>query len=191
MNDPFVTFAIWYKEAKEGALVNPDIVALASATKQGQPSVRMVFFRGIREDGFSFFTNYESRKGYELAVNPLAAMVFYWPHIGRQLRIEGAVERLSPGESDAYFRSRSLYSQVTATVSRQSRAMLDEAEFLNELLSKQQNAIGAALPRPDNWGGFALVPSAFEFWIRGEHRRHQRILYRKAGTQWDSTRLFP
>jgi pyridoxamine 5'-phosphate oxidase len=191
MNDPFALFTNWYESSKAEALVNPDIVALATATPYGQPSVRMVFYRGVREGGFSFFTNYESRKGRELAANPLAAMVFYWPHMGRQLRIEGSVKRLSAAESDAYFRSRALFSQVTASVSLQSRVMLDEAAFLADLCAAQESASIESVSRPDDWGGFALVPASFEFWIRGEHRRHQRTVYEKAGDIWESARLYP
>jgi pyridoxamine 5'-phosphate oxidase len=191
MNDPFASFTAWYEEAKDGAIVNPDIVALASATKQGQPSVRMVFYRGIREGGFSFFTSYESRKGRELAENPLGAMVFYWHHIAKQLRIEGSVERLSSAESDSYFRTRPLYSQVTARVSRQSGVMLDEAGFLAELCDAESTGTGEPLLRPDNWGGFKLVPSAIEFWTRGEHRRHDRVRYTKEGQTWNAIRLYP
>jgi pyridoxamine 5'-phosphate oxidase len=191
MNDPFALFASWYESSKAEALVNPDIVALATATPHGHPSVRMVFYRGIREGGFSFFTNYESRKGRELAGNPFAAMVFYWPHIGRQLRIEGSVEKLSAAESDAYFRSRPFFSQVTAAISLQSRAMLDEAAFLAELGVAGESGGVQSVARPDDWGGFALVPASFEFWIRGEHRRHQRTVYERAGDIWESRRLFP
>ena len=188
---PFEIFSKWYEEAKQGIFVNPDIVALASATREGQPSVRMVFYRGIRERGFSFFTNYESRKGRELAENPLAAMVFYWPHLGKQVRIEGAVERLTPHESDAYFQSRPRRSQITAIVSRQSSTMPDEREFLSQLRKAEESFNGEPVRRPDNWGGFALLPSVFEFWAHGEHRRHERIMYRKEGETWRVTRLYP
>src|SRR5690348_7912809 len=123
MSDPFVIFSEWYAEARVGTRINPDIVALASATKDGRPSVRMVFYRGIRNGGFSFFTNYESRKGSEFAENPFGAIAFYWPHLGKQVRIEGPVERLSPEESDSYFQSRPFQSQITTVLSRQSRSL--------------------------------------------------------------------
>jgi len=121
MTDPLEIFTQWHREAGPTA----DIVALATATRSGRPSVRMVFYRGIREGGFSFFTNYESRKGAELAENPFAAMVFYWPENGRQVRVEGRVERLSDAESDAYFNARPLESRISAIVSRQSRPVGD------------------------------------------------------------------
>jgi pyridoxamine 5'-phosphate oxidase len=179
MNDPLELFAEWHQEAGASA----DIVALATATKSGRPSVRMVFYRGIREGGLSFFTNYESRKGFELAENPFAAMVFYWPEQGRQVRVEGAVERLSEAESDAYFASRPLESRISAIVSRQSQPVPDDVE--------PDWNVAATISRPPYWGGFKLVPAAFEFWVRGEHRRHSRTVYTKPGSTWRRTRLYP
>src|SRR5215831_17452537 len=129
MPDPIRIFSNWYADAQRGALMDPDIVALATTSKKARPSVRMVLFRGLREGGFSFFTNYHSRKGLELSENPFAAIAFYWAHLGKQVRIEGAVERLSAEESDTYFRQRPLLSQITANVSLQSRPMPDEREF--------------------------------------------------------------
>src|SRR4029077_8941963 len=131
--NPIDVFLTWYEEAKCDAPIDPDTIALATATPEGRPSVRMVLFRGLREGGFSFFTNYQSRKGLELSENPFAAIVFYWAHLGKQVRIEGAVERVSPEASDTYFRQRPLLSQITANVSLQSRPMPDEGEFLKRL----------------------------------------------------------
>lgn len=171
--------------------MDPDIVALASATREGRPSVRMVLYRGIREGGFSFFTNYESRKGRELAENPFAAMVFYWAHLGKQVRIEGPVERLSPKESDLYFQQRPLQSRITAAVSRQSQPLLDESEFLAQIRELEQLAQTMPIACPAEWGGFKLVPSRYEFWIHRDHRRHDRILYDKDGAAWKESRLYP
>ena len=185
MSDPFSIFSHWYAEAGTDAPIDRDIVALASATKEGRPSVRTLLYRGIRNEGFSFFTNYESRKGRELAENPFAAMAFYWPHLGRQVRIEGPVERLSPKECDAYFQSRSLQSQITAVVSKQSRPLRDINKFRAELIASKEVA------RPATWGGFIIVPEAFEFWTHGEHRRHDRILYTKEGQAWNAMRVYP
>ncbi len=184
-------FSSWYAEAQREAPIDPNIVALATATESGRPSVRMVFYRGIREGGFSFFTNYESRKGRELAANAFAAMAFYWPHLGRQVRIEGSVNRLSAKESDSYFVSRSFGSHITAVASRQSRPMLDENEFTRQLTHLEQLSAGKQTARPDEWGGLKILPSVFEFWIRGEHRRHKRILYTKEGKLWSAIRLYP
>lgn len=188
MSDPFVIFSSWYEEAKNGAPVDPDAVALASADNQGRPSVRMVLYRGFREGGFSFFTNYESRKGRELSENPFAAMVFYWSHLGRQVRVEGPTERLSASESDSYFQQRPLESQVTASVSRQSRPLLDETEFVARLDEAKRTL---PIVRPAEWGGFKLVPVRYEFWIHGEHRRHSRTLFEKAESGWKESRLYP
>lgn len=191
MNNPFSIFSHWYAEASANAPINPDIVALASATKEGRPSVRMVFYRGIRHGGFSFFTNYESRKGCEFAENPFGAMAFYWPHLGKQIRIEGPVERLSLEESDSYFQSRPFQSQITAVVSRQSRPLQDTSRFHANLIALGDAYSGKPVLRPPNWGGFKLMPEAFEFWTRGEHRRHDRVLYTKEGQGWNVIRLYP
>jgi len=189
--DPFAMFSTWYEEAKPGAVINPDIVALASANKEAQPSCRMVFFRGIREGGFSFFTSYDSRKGIELSENPSAAMVFYWLHVGKQIRIEGTAERLSPSESDLYFRQRPVQSQITAAVSRQSRPMIDELEFVSQLERLEQSAGEWPIERPSHWGGFKLMPVRFEFWRRGEHRRHWRLEFERQAGIWKQTQLYP
>ena len=187
--DPIKTFAEWYTEAQKDAMVHPDTVALATAAANGRPSVRMVYYRGIRDGGFSFFTNYESRKGRELAGNPFAAMVFYWPHLGRQVRIEGSVQRLSAEESDAYFYSRPYQSQITASISAQSRSMESENDFADRLAKAEQSMLPIA--RPESWGGFKLVPEAIEFWTRGEFRRHHRVVYRMSRDGWTATRLYP
>ena len=190
MPDPISIFSNWYGDAQRGALMDPDIVALATASKKARPSVRMVLYRGIREGGFSFFTNYESRKGLELSENSFAAMAFYWPHLGRQVRIEGQVQRLSPMESDAYFQQRPFLSQITAAASPQSRVMKDEAEFLARLTELEQTSHGK-ISRPLGWGGFKLLPSLFEFWTHRDNRRHERIQYEKFGDEWKESRLYP
>jgi pyridoxamine 5'-phosphate oxidase len=191
MNDPFALFSNWYAEAGQAGAADLDIVALASASKEGRPSVRMVLYRGMREGGFSFFTSYTSRKGIELTENPFGAMAFYWQSLGKQVRIEGAVERLSSKESDSYFQSRPLNSQITSALSRQSRPLLDEAGFIAEIAAAEASAAGEPIARPDHWGGFKLVASRFEFWIHQEHRRHYRMLYSREGTTWTLTRLYP
>jgi pyridoxamine 5'-phosphate oxidase len=189
-DEPFPLFASWYEEAAIESVPHRDIIALATATRDGRPSVRMVYYRGLREGGFSFFTNYDSRKGRELRENPFAAIVFYWAHLGKQVRIEGEVARLSPAESDLYFRGRPFQSQITATLSRQSQPIPDDAAFLSELRQAEQALREQTVARPETWGGFKLTPSLFEFWTHGEHRRHQRIVYeKKAG--WQKTRLYP
>jgi pyridoxamine 5'-phosphate oxidase len=184
-------FSDWYAEAAAGATLNPDTVALASANREARPSCRMVFYRGIRAGGFSFFTNYESRKGLELSDNPFAAMVFYWPQVGKQVRIEGSVQRLSSEESDAYFLRRPVESQITAAASRQSRPLLDESEFVARIAQLEHASKKQSVVRPSNWGGFTLMPDRFEFWKRGDHRRHWRLLFEKEGSRWNDVRLYP
>ena len=190
-NDPFRVFESWYQEAGSDTSPSRDAIALATASADGRPSLRMVYFRGIREGGFSFFTNYESRKGRELAQNPFASIVFYWPHIGRQVRIDGRVERLSPEESDRYFNERPFQSRISAIVSRQSRPIEDDAAFVEALHAAEITYKSQSITRPENWGGFKLVPSLFEFWTRGEHRRHHRIVYQKDRESWKAARLYP
>jgi pyridoxamine 5'-phosphate oxidase len=190
MTDPLALFSNWYDDARRAPIMDPDIVALATASQDARPSVRMVLFRGIREGGLSFFTNYESRKGRELTENPFAALAFYWPHLGKQVRVEGAVQRLSPAESDAYFQGRPYLSQITAAASHQSSVMRDEREFLERLDELERNS-GGAISRPSNWGGFKLMPSLFEFWTHRDNRRHLRLQYAKSGDDWKETRLYP
>src|SRR5215470_3052712 len=190
MADPFSLFSSWYDDAQRGALMDPDIAALATASKKARPSVRMVLYRGIREGGFSFFTNYESRKGRELAENPFAALAFYWPHLGKQVRIEGEVQRLSATESDAYFQQRPYLSQITAAASPQSSVMNDEREFLARLAELERTSGGRIL-RPAVWGGYKLIPSTFEFWTHRDNRRHERWQYTKSKEHWEEARLYP
>jgi pyridoxamine 5'-phosphate oxidase len=192
MTDPMTLFLNWLDEARQGAVVDPDVIALATSTRDGRPSVRMVLYRGIREGGFSFFTNYESRKGRELAENPFAAIVFYWPHLGKQVRVEGPVESLSPAESDRYFRQRPLESRITSVVSRQSRRMSDENEFLKQLAEAGRLVkLTGETDRPAEWGGFKLLPVLYEFWIHRDNRRHHRTLFEKRGEVWEESRLYP
>ena len=189
-DDPFTIFENWYDEAKKNAPFDPDVMALATCSAAGKPSVRMVLFRGIREGGFSFFTNYESRKGQELMENPAAAVAFYWPHLGKQIRIEGRVERLSPSESDRYFQSRPLGSQITATASRQSRPLVSEREFLEQVKALEQSNT-QSVPRPSHWGGYKLIPERFEFWIHRDNRRHDRTAFVREHDGWVVTKLYP
>ena len=189
IDDPIAVFQAWHREADENQDCDADRTALATSTQDGRPSVRFVFFRGIREGGFSFFTNYDSRKGRELLGNPFASMAFHWPGLGRQVRIEGSVQQLSSSESDAYWQTRPRESQVSSLVSRQSKLLVDETTFLAEVSRVQES--GEPIPRPSNWGGFKIMPTSIEFWTRGEHRRHHRVRYEKSANPWDSTRLYP
>jgi pyridoxamine 5'-phosphate oxidase len=168
----------------------PEAVALATATHDGRPSARMVLLKDAGERGFSFYSGYESRKGRELARNPRAALCFYWHALGRQVRVEGAVQRLSPEESDSYFATRPLGARVSATVSRQSEVVAgrEELEAAAATLGREQPE---DVPRPADWGGFVLEHEEFEFWQHREDRLHDRFRYRRAGGDWTIERLAP
>ena len=168
----------------------PEATALATATPDGRPSVRMVLLKGADERGFAFFTNYESRKGRELADNPRAALLFHWQPLGRQVRVEGGVERVDADESEAYFRTRPLGSRLAAWASPQSRPLADRAE-LERLYADAAERFGEDVPLPPNWGGFRLVPDVYEFWQHGDDRLHDRVRYERDATGWSRTRLAP
>jgi pyridoxamine 5'-phosphate oxidase len=167
-----------------------DAVALATATPDGAPSVRMVLLKAADERGLTFFTGYESRKGVELAAHPRAALLLYWPELGRQVRVEGAVERIDPAESDAYWASRPAGSRVSAAASPQSRVVADRAE-LERLVADVRDRHGGDPPRPGAWGGLRLDPDTWEFWQHRQDRLHDRLRYRRDGDAWVRERLAP
>jgi pyridoxamine 5'-phosphate oxidase len=167
-----------------------DNVALATATPDGAPSVRMVLLKEVHERGLTFFTGYESRKGGELAANPRAALLLYWPALGRQVRVEGAVQRIDPAESDAYWATRPSGSRVSAAASPQSRVVADRAE-LERRVAHVRERYGDDPPRPDSWGGFRLEPEVWEFWQHRDDRLHDRLRYRRDGESWMRERLAP
>jgi pyridoxamine 5'-phosphate oxidase len=184
--DPLRQFARWRDEA--GEELGP--VALATATADGVPSVRMVLLKGADERGLTFFTNYDSRKGAELAANPRAALLAYWPGLGRQVRVEGPVTRLDPGESDAYFATRPAGSRLSAAASPQSAVIPDRAE-LERRVADLRGRHGDDPPRPESWGGYLLAPATWEFWQHRDDRLHDRLRYRRDGTAWLVERLAP
>jgi pyridoxamine 5'-phosphate oxidase len=189
--DPFRQFDRWFGEATRSGVRAPEAAALATATADGAPSVRMVLVKQTGESGFAFFTNYESRKGSELAANPRAALLFFWDPVGRQVRIEGPVERLSAEDSAAYVRSRPRSSQLSALASPQSRPVGDREELERRVASLAARYQGDELPVPDFWGGFRLVPDSFEFWQHREDRLHDRLSYRRRNGGWGIERLAP
>jgi pyridoxamine 5'-phosphate oxidase len=189
---PFVQFARWFDQATEEGLRAPEAAAVATATAAGAPSVRMVLVKQADESGFVFFSNYGSRKGRELTANPRAALLFYWDQLGRQVRIEGPVQRTSAEETAAYVRSRPRGSRLSALASEQSAA-IDSRELLEsrvaELAARYE---GAELPISDGWGGYRLTPETFEFWQHREDRLHDRLRYTPEGDRgWRLERLAP
>ncbi len=167
-------------------------MTLATATRDGKPSARMVLLKGVDKEGFVFYTNYESRKGRELAGNPRAALVFYWPPLDRQVRITGRVEKVSPEESDAYFASRPLGSRFSASVSRQSSVVASRAVLEQGLQKMKARYPEAGPPRPKMWGGYRVRPDEIEFWEQGEFRLHDRLRYRRRRDgSWKMERLAP
>jgi pyridoxamine 5'-phosphate oxidase len=184
--DPLRQFSRWYGEAA-GATDFPERVALATAAADGAPSVRMVLLKDFDERGLVFFTHYGSRKGRELAENPRAALLLYWEGLGRQVRIEGPVERVAPGESDEYFGTRPLGARIGARVSRQSE-VLSGREELERLVASVSEEPAV---RPEGWGGYRLAPAVWEFWQHRDDRLHDRFRYRRDGDAWIVDRLFP
>lgn len=190
--DPVVMLNAWYAEATRRGEAMPDAMTLATATPDGRPSARIVLFKGIKRGGLFFVTNYQSRKAEELARNPRAALVMYYPLWQRQVRIEGRVERASTAESDEYFAARPRGSQLGAWASPQSQPLPARAELAERTRQLEQRFAGGAVPRPDFWGGYLMFPERVELWLGRDDRLHDHWLYElTADGSWHSARLAP
>jgi pyridoxamine 5'-phosphate oxidase len=190
--DPFRQFQQWFDAALAADLPEPNAMTLATATRDGSPSARMVLLKQVDDRGFVFFSNYESRKGNELAENPRAALIFFWVQLERQIRIEGAVERVSAAESDAYFHSRPSGSQISAAASHQSQIIAGREVLEKRVAELETEYPDGEVPRPAYWGGFRVIPETVEFWQGRANRLHDRLRYRKdQDGHWLVERLSP
>jgi pyridoxamine 5'-phosphate oxidase len=184
--DPLRQFQKWFDDAADVVRVR-EAMAVATATADGSPSVRMVLLKAADDRGLVFFTHYASRKGRELETNPQAALLFHWDPLGRQVRVEGRVERVSAEESDAYFATRPAGARIGANASRQSEVLSDRGELERRVAELAE----ADLTRPESWGGFRVVPETWEFWQRRDDRLHDRFRYTRRTTAWLIERLYP
>ena len=191
MTDPFALFDEWLAEAREKELNDHEAMALATADASGQPSVRMVLLKGHGPDGFVFYTNEQSRKGGELGANPRAALLFHWKTLRRQVRVEGAVERVDDADADAYFGSRARDSQLGAWASDQSRPHYERATFERRFNEMTDHFDGKDVPRPPHWGGYRVIPERIELWSDRPHRLHERRLFVRDGDGWSEGLLYP
>lgn len=191
VDDPIAQFQTWWDEAIASNAVEVNAMTLATATKDGKPSARTVLLKGIHKNGFVFFTNYESRKGTEINENPHVALLFFWRELERQVRIEGRIEKIDAAESDEYFNSRPIESRIGAWTSPQSK-VIPNRQFLEDKEKAIEVEFGnKQIPRPQNWGGYVVIPETMEYWQGRPGRLHDRILYTFNGTGWKKERLAP
>ena len=189
--DPIRQFRNWFDDAARSTVFLPDSIAVATSSRDGRPSVRMMLLKGIDERGFVFYTNYESRKAREMSENPHAAFAIHWAVLQRQIRVEGSLERLDEEDSAAYFRTRSRGSQVGAWASKQSSVLTDRDELERRVREVEERFKGSEIPLPPFWGGFRLVPERIEFWQGRANRLHDRLEYTWEDGEWSRLRLWP
>ena len=189
--DPFIQFTRWYNEHLESGIAIPDTVSLGTASASGRVSLRTVLLKGYDGNGFVFFTNYNSKKGVQLTENNSAALLFYWPESGRQVRIEGITEKVPDKESASYFSTRPRESQISAWASEQS-SIIPDRNFLEKRYDHYKKRFeNKEVRKPSHWGGFRIIPDFFEFWHDGEFRLHDRIIYTRMKNKWVMNRLAP
>ncbi|HUG46601.1 MAG TPA: pyridoxamine 5'-phosphate oxidase [Sphingomicrobium sp.] len=189
--DPITLFEQWFDEARASEPNDPEAMALATATADGRPSVRMVLLKAFGPEGFIFYTHDRSRKGCEIAANPNVALLFHWKSLRRQVRIEGSASRVDPEIADAYFASRPRDAQIGAWASDQSQPLPDRETFMRRFEEMKRKFAGAAVPRPSDWSGFCVIPEAMEFWTAAEHRLHERRLFTRTASGWAEGLLYP
>ena len=188
---PFRQFARWFDEAVAAALPEPNAMTLATADASARPSARIVLLKAVDERGLTFYTNFASRKGQEMAAVPLAALLFFWPELERQIRIEGTIEKVDDATAEAYFASRPRLSRVGAWASPQSAPLPDRAALEARFRDADARYPGEAVPKPPHWGGYRLLPDTFEFWQGRSSRLHDRLVYQREGALWRIGRLAP
>ena len=189
--DPFKQFRLWFDDASKSEFIDYTAMSLATASKDGKPSTRMVLLKKFDANGFEFFTNYESRKGKDLKENPYACLLFYWDKLERQVRIEGQVEKVSKEESEAYYATRPFKSRIGAWASRQSTVIGSRNYIVREFVKFFMKFGSKNIPLPPYWGGYRLIPDAFEFWQGRPNRLHDRIVFTKKKEKWEIKRLAP
>lgn len=189
--DPMEQFRLWFEQALRSEVTEANAMSLATATKDAKPSVRIVLLKGFDQQGFRFFTNYESRKGRELQENPFASLCFFWPELERQIRIEGSIEKVSREESVEYFEKRPRLSQLGAWASSQSDVLESREELEKKFTDLDQKFKNSSIPAPEHWGGYRLLPSSIEFWQGRTGRLHDRLRYIRESGTWNLYRLSP
>jgi len=190
-NDPRQQFGLWLQQATDAGQTDATAMTLATADASGLPSARIVLLKHFDEFGFAWYTDYGSAKGDDLAVNPQAALLFYWPKLDRQVRLVGQVEKLPASDAEAYFHSRPLGSRLSAAASEQSRVVVRRSDLEDKVAELQRQHPDGKIPRPSSWGGYRLLPSSFEFWQGRESRLHDRFVYRWLDNRWQIERLAP